>query len=204
MTTPAIAARLASTLLALLPLLFAPGSPARAAETASVADADGTPLALIEHHAGRIQIAGPDGRALLTGKPRDDGGRKYKDEHGATFAKVKARDHGFKLETERGDLLWKVKTYGDRIKIANNEEGVLADQLRRRAADLWELERNDQVEGRIRLDPAQHRVEVTDAAGRLRWRIDGTAPSPAWGVLLIDMRAAEAYVLMAEIWARGW
>ncbi len=183
--------------------LFAPGIPW--AQSVEIEGADGAVLVKLAWDGERVKVKDAAGETLLKGKPRDDGGRKYKGSHGDVVAKVSGNDEAFKLKTERGGLLWKIKYYGERIKISPNEGNALAEVLRRKSEDKWVLERDGEAYGKVRFYGDTGDIKVKDAAGKLRYRVRGERLSPLYGVLLIPgMQAEEAFIIMAEIWLRGW
>ncbi len=101
--------------------------------------------------------------------------------------------------------MWKVKYYGDRIKISAKDDNALAEVLRRKSDDKWALERDGEAYGKVRFYRDTGDIKVKDAAGKLHYRVRGERLSPLYGVLLIPgMQVQEAYIIMAEIWLRGW
>lgn len=175
------------------------------AESLEIRDAQGKVLVKFTSDGQRVKVKDAAGADLLKAKPRDGGGRKYKDPHGALVAKVKGDERGFKLKTERGGLLWKVKYYGDKIKISASQDNVLPEELRRKGAQKWSIERDGQAYGKVRFYPKKGRTKVKDAGGETRYQVRNERFSPMAGVLLIPgMQREEAYVLMAEIWLRRW
>lgn len=175
------------------------------AQSLEVLDAQQQVLAKFTWDGERLKVKDAAGETLLKAKPRDGGGRKYKDRHGAVVAKVKGDDDAFKLKTERGGLLWKVKYQGDKIKMSASEDNALPEELRRKGPDKWALERDDQAYGKVKYYPKKRRTKVKDAQGNTRYQIDNENFSPMAGVLLIPgLQREEAYILMAEIWLRRW
>lgn len=176
-----------------------------AAEKVKIKSADGNVVVVFKRDGERVKIEDGAGNLLLKGKPRDDGGRKYKGGFGETQIKVSEFDGGFKLKTERGSLLWKVKLRGKRIAIANNNQGVMADQLRRTKKDKWIVEWDGEAQGKVKRYTEKNKIKVKDKSGKERYQIKGQPLSPMYAVLLLPRISPEdAYVIMAEMWLRGW
>ena len=175
------------------------------AESLEVLNAEGQVLVKLTWDGERIKVKGADGQELLKGKPHDGGGRKYKDHYGMVAAKVSGDDESFKLKTETGGLLWKVKYKGDKIKISQREDNMLAEVLKRKGPEKWAIERDEKAYGKIKFYPEKRNTKVKDAQGETRYQINNERFSPMAGVLLIPgMRVEEAYIIMAEIWIRRW
>jgi len=188
----------------LLLIIFA-AAPLAQADGLKVENGNGDTLFKIKVKEQKVKILEGEERLLLEGKLQDDGDRKYKRPSGATFARVKGKADGFKLKGENGDLLWKVKNYADRIEIARTEEMVQPDVLRRTEEDQWDLERNGVSYGKLKYYPDKQRTKLKDADNSERFQIDGERFSPAAGALLIPgILRDDAYVIMTEIWLRGW
>lgn len=166
---------------------------------------DGSVLIKLTRDGEQVKVKDAAGETLLKGKPRDDGGRKYKDRAGILVAKVSGDDGGFKLKTERGSLLWKIKYYGDRIKISAREDNEMADELRRKSDTKWALEQAHEEYAKVKYYPDERETKLKDAAGATLYRIRNENFSPLVGVLAIPgIPLDQAYVIMAEIWLRGW
>jgi hypothetical protein len=193
--------------LPLLPLLLCAAASANAADVQKlkIEAPDGRDVVVFKHRDGILKVEDGDRRLLLKAKPHGDGGRKYKGPRGGTVAKVTGTGQGFKVKTERGGLLWKVKRQGNRIKVAANEGNVMADELKRTGADKWVAERDGTPYGKVKRYPGRHRIKVKDAGGREQFRVKSGRLSPMFAVLLIPgIPREEAYIIMAEMWLRGW
>jgi len=106
---------------------------------------------------------------------------------------VKMDDDGFKLRDSQEKLLWKIKLYPDKVKIADNEEMSGAYELKLKEEGRLKLERNDQEVTQIRL---MENSEYT--VGSYLVRGVGLSLSP--GVLLIPEISEEHKVMiMAEL-----
>ncbi len=176
------------------------------AQSVEIETADGSPLVKLTRDGGRVvKVKDAAGKLLLKGKPRQAGGRKYKDAHGGVVAKVSGDDQSFKLKTERGGLLWKIKHYGDRIKISANDDNLMPEVLHRKSTTKWSLERDGQAYAKLRYYPDKRESKLKDSSGKTRYRIRNEKFSPMLGLLHIPgMQQEQAYIIMAEIWLRGW
>lgn len=99
-------------------------------------DAAGQQIASFSTNPPKIQI----GDKTYTAKEKE-GKRKYY-ENGTLTYEVKMSDEGFKLKDSNSKLLWKVKTYPDKIKISNNEENTNPYEIRNNAGTI-EIKKND-------------------------------------------------------------
>lgn len=142
----------------------------------------------------------------LRGDPRDSGKRKYGIDSGPVAYEVKPGDDGgFKLRTEGGSLLWKVKVSGEKIKISNNEQNDQPFELKVREKGRFKVVApGDRELGNVRFDEGASRVEVENAAGQKQFEIATSASSAGYGVLLLDkIPSAERFILLAELLRRG-
>jgi hypothetical protein len=198
--------RLVPALAAVL-LLLSAAAPARAEDDArlKIKHADGRELVVFKHAGDRLKIEDGTRLLLFKAKPRESGGRKYQGPQGDTQVKVSDTDGGFKLKGERGELLWKIKRDGPRIRIADNEDNLRPDELRQTGPDKWAVEREDRPLGKVKHYPERDRIKVKDAGGRELYRSDGVPLSPLFAVLLVErIPRDQAYIIMAEMWLRGW
>ncbi len=183
------------------------GGPAWSGDTGKVKvkSAGGEVLVVFKRDGDRVKIEDGGGNLLLKGKPRDDGGRKYKGPYEDARYKITESDDGFKVKTETGSLLWKLKRYDRRITIADNDEGVMKDALRQTKPDKWVLEWDGQEQGKIKRYADKNKLKVKDKGGRELYVVKDQPLSPMYGVLLMTrIPREEAYVIMAEMWLRGW
>lgn len=178
---------------------------AMAAESLEIAGPDGRLILKFKHRDDKIKIENAAGETLLQTKSRPDGKRRYKDLRDQVFVEVKDQDSGFRLEGHDDSLLWKIKRAPDRLKISQNEQNLLPEVLERTAPGLWSLPRNDMVYAKVRHDPKSGWIRVQDDQEEVRYQIKDAPFSPLYGVLLIpNMEPRMAYVIMAELWLRGW
>ncbi|GCC51646.1 hypothetical protein SanaruYs_18740 [Chryseotalea sanaruensis] len=125
--------------------------------------------------------------------------RKYYDAGNTMQYAVKYSDDGFKLRDYREELLWKVKLYDDKIKIANNEEMSNAYEIKLRDEGKIKLERNDALVTELRMNNEAEWFQVNDA-----YTTRGAGLSLAPALLLIEeLKDMEKFILMAELKAKG-
>lgn len=122
----------------LLPFLFI--SQQLKAETISITDANNVEIAKIEKN-DTITIY--IGESLISSKIGSSGKRKYLVNQ--TIIKIKRKDNGFKLKTESGDVLWKIKNKEGKLKIANNDEMENAFKIKQKSK--VKIYRNDNKVG---------------------------------------------------------
>lgn len=121
--------------------------------------------------------------------------RKYYDGSNNMVYAVKLDDDGFKLRNANELLIWKIKLYPDKLKIASNEEMTGAYEVKLRDDGKLKLERNDSEIKSIRLSADAEWNNVEE-----RYSIQGFGNSLAPGILLInDLKDREKFIIMAEL-----
>lgn len=111
---------------------------------------------------------------------------------------VKLDDDGFKLRDGNEQMIWKVKLYEDKLKIANNEEMNRGYEVKLRDGKL-KLERNETELKSLRLSAETDWYAVED-----HYKIQGFGQSLAVGILLIDeLKEREKFIIMAELVKQG-
>ena len=119
-------------------------------------------------------------------------------------AEVKPNDSGFKVRTTAGQLLWKVKISGDKIKVSDNEENrnpfvLKVDDDR---VKILRDEANDI--GRVKFYSDRGKVKVKDLQGNELFESNTEQYSAAFGLLMMpEIEAAERYIVMAELLLRN-
>jgi hypothetical protein len=174
----------------------------------TVKRADGAELLTVKETDGIVDITltGAAGRQTLRGEPRDSGKRKYHLGDAAVSFEVKPNEEGgFKLRTADGKLRWKVKITSEKIKISDNEQNDHPFELKVREGGRTKVfAPGDRELGNVRFDRAAGKSDVEDAAGKVLYTAEGSAPSGAYGVLLFDgIPEVERAILLAEIFSRG-
>ncbi len=144
------------------------------------------------------------GTSQLAGDRRGDKRYYHLGTGGAALVEVKSGADGFKLRSPSGKLLWKVKIDDDKVKVSDNEANANAWTVRRGDADKAKVaDPNGAEVGAARYDAASGKTRVVDAAGKPRYLVATVAPSPAYGVLLME-GVPQPYrsVIVAELLAR--
>ncbi len=153
-------------------------------------------LARISISSNEISIHDDEGQLIGTAKRADK--RKYYNPSNAMVYAVKLDDDGFKLRDGNEQLIWKIKLYEDKLKVANNEEMNSAYEVKLRDGKL-KLERNDTEIKSIRVSES---TDWNDVEGR--YKIQGFGLSLAPGILMInDLKEREKFVIIAELAKRG-
>ncbi len=156
----------------------------------------GEALADIYLGSDEVSVNLPDG--TLRGVAKRSDKRKYYDGSKMVYA-VKMDDDGFKLRNENERLLWKVKLYPDKLKIANNEEMHGAYEVKLRDEGKLKLEKNEKELKTIRLSESAEGFTVED-----KYTIKGFGISLAPGILMInDLKDTEKFIIMAELVQRN-
>lgn len=132
----------------------------------------------------------------LTGVFKKEKRKYYASSNQMEYA-VKFSDDGFKLRDHNEELLWKVKLYPDKIKLANNEEMSGAYEIKLREGKI-KLERNESLVSELRTDENAASQVVDNLT------VEGCGGSLAPAILLIkELKEFEKYILMAELRATG-
>jgi len=112
---------------------------------------------------------------------------------------VKFSDDGFKLRDHNEELLWKVKLYEDKVKIADNEEMTNAYEIKLKEEGRIKLEKNESLLTELRQNADAEWFQVNE-----HYRTQGTGLSLAPAILLIEeLKEVEKFILMAELKAKG-
>ncbi len=143
-----------------------------------------------------VTVSGEEGS--LTGIIKKDKRKYYTSANQMKYA-VKFSDDGFKLRDSNERLLWKVKWYDDKIKLANNEEMNGAYEIKLREQGKIKLEKNNALVSEIRLSEEENAVTIAN-----KYVVEGCGVSLAPAVMLInELKDYEKFILMAEIRAKG-
>jgi len=182
---------------------------APAAGATTVRGADGSELLLIHASGQGVEVTFLENgtKRTLRGETQESGKRKYSVDGGAVVFEVKPDDdsEGFKVRTPDGRLLWKVKLTPEKIKISDNEENNNPFELKMREGDrLKVVAPGDREVGNVRFDRAATKTEIESAGGVTKFVVEGSRPSRAYGVLLLDsIPEVQRYIIAAEILSRG-
>jgi hypothetical protein len=130
--------------------------------------------------------------------------RKYTLEGGSQIAEVKVKDSdGFKVRTNDGKLLWKVKISADKIKISDNEENQNAFELKKKD-DGAKIERNETKLGEVKFYKDRQKVKVKDNGDTELFDSNTDKYSSAFGVLALNEIPEDLrFIIFAELLARN-
>lgn len=125
--------------------------------------------------------------------------RKYYDATNLMKYAVKFSDDGFKLRDHNEELLWKVKLYDDKIKLANNEEMHNAYEVKLNDGGKIKLEQNESLLTELRINSEAEWFQVND-----QYLTKGMGLSLAPAILLMkELTDSEKFIVMAELKAKG-
>ncbi len=154
-------------------------------------------LATIKLQSDEVTVTTSGGSLIGVAKRSDK--RKYYNSGNTMIYAVKMDDDGFKLRDGNEQLIWKIKLYEDKLKIANNEEMISAYEIKLREQGKLKLERNDTEIKSIRLSEGAEWYTVDN-----RYKINGFGVSLAPGILLIDeVKDNDKFIIMAELVKRN-
>ena len=142
------------------------------------------------------------GGKIVRGETKDDK-RKYNVEGGNQIAEVKIKDaDGFKVRTNDGKLLWKIKIADDKIKISDNEENQNAFEIKKKD-DGAKIERGETKLGEVKFYKDRQKIKVKDAADKELFDSNTDKYSIAYGVLALNEIPEDLrFIILAELLAR--
>jgi len=184
-------------------------APATPQNASTVRGADGSEVLTINASGRGVEVSFLENgtKRTLRGEDKESGKRKYSVDGGPVLFEIKPDDdsEGFKLRSPDGKLLWKVKVTPEKIKISDNEENANPFELKMREGDrLKVVAPGDRELGNVRFDRAATKTEIESAGGVTKFVVEGSRPSRAYGVLLLDsIPEVQRYILAAEILSRG-
>lgn len=188
-------------------LLLLVGAAAHGAEDVwlskiKVKTAEGREWVSFKTRAGLSKIEYPG--AELKGKVNAGRDKVVYTLNGTKALKVKLKDRSFKLKSNEGALLYKVKYDDYKVRIADNENLDRPFVLKHKGHKVKVL-RDERLLGEARMNEAGNKVKVKSADGRLVYQIKTDRLSAAYGVLLLDtIEAPYRFVIMAELIAMGY
>jgi hypothetical protein len=153
---------------------------------------------------GEISVTGSDitvsdGTGSLTGVKKRDDKRKYYSSSEVMEYAVKYSEDGFKLRDRNENMIWKVKLYEDKIKIASNEEMQGAYEVKLREGGKLKVERNERELYALHLTEDDNWSSIEN-----KYSTKGFGVSLAPGLLLIsELKDREKFIIMAELVALG-
>jgi hypothetical protein len=161
-----------------------------------IRSASDSELATITISSDEITVSDEAGQLMGVAKRSDK--RKYYDPSNTMVYAVKYDDDGFKLRDHNEKLIWKVKLYEDKLKLANNEEMSNGYEIKLRDGKL-KLEHNEKEIKSIRLTESTDWYDVEGT-----YKIKGFGLSLAPGILMInDLSEREKFIIVAELAKRG-
>jgi hypothetical protein len=161
----------------------------------SILTAEGNTLGYVSSgHSIRIG----EGAEILSRMKGDK--RKY-DVPGGAPLKVTYKEDGFKVKKEDGELLWKIKTYDDKIKISDNEENENPYEIKFYDGKRAKLKFQEQELGEVELDNEGH--QTVKGSGK-EFAIGTDQFSGSYAALLIDRIPLEQrLIIVSELLAMG-
>lgn len=172
-------------------------SDVRESGTFVVQDASKNPVGEITVSGGEISVT--DNKGSLRGvKNRDDKRKYYSGAEVMDYA-VKYSEDGFKLRDRNENMIWKIKLYEDKIKIASNEEMQGAYEIKLREGGKLKVERNERELFVLHVSEGDQWNAVEN-----QYSVMGFGVSLAPGILLIsEIDEREKLIIMAELAAMG-
>jgi hypothetical protein len=151
----------------------------------------------------KIEFSASGQTKILRGELNKNDKRKYQLEGGGMVAEVKPGDDGFKVRTPDGNLLWKVKIAGDKIKISNNEENTNPFVLAIKDNDRVKILQNETLLGEVKFYRDRQKVKVKDTNEKELYESNTDRYSAMYGVMMMQqIPDAERYIIMAELLLR--
>lgn len=157
---------------------------------------------------GRIRVTAGN-EVVLTGDTKDGQKRRYTRPGGAFVAEVKMGEpDGFKVRTQAGGLLWKIKIADAKTKVSDNEENKGGYEMARKGV-VVRVSQSDRLLGTFEFGPTvesggSSATRVKDPNGKVLQVLEPAGSSLAAGVLLMEAVPREhRYLIMAELFARS-
>jgi hypothetical protein len=200
------------------PFCFAPVLLATAALWAAVPAARTLTIKPVEEKVPAVQITVDGARIrvvvgnelLLSGETKDGQKRRYSGKDGVFAAEVKMGEpDGFKVRTQAGKLLWKIKTADAKTKVSDNEENKGGYEMARKRG-VVRVVKDEQLLGTFEFGPAVEAggsgaTRIKDPNGRVLFTAEPAGGSLAGGVMLMTAVPVELrYIIMAELLARSY
>ncbi|WP_294269433.1 hypothetical protein [uncultured Chryseobacterium sp.] len=149
-----------------------------------LSDKDGKAIAGFTVNPPKVQI----GSETYTAKEKEDKRKYYS--NGTQRYEVKLKDDTYKLRDAGSKLLWKVKTYPDKIKIANNEENLNPYEIKNNNGAI-EVSKDGKVINTMKVTGNEISVN-----GQPAYKISKTSDSFALGILSIDQIPMDQRLLL--------
>ena len=120
---------------------------------------------------------------------------KYYDQQDNFRFEIKYKDTSFKLRDRNSELLWKVKTYDKKIKLANNEEMANPIEIKLKNEQKIVIYKNGEESKTIRIDASKNPLNISNS-----YFTSGFKNNYQAGILNLDeLSLDEKYFLLAEL-----
>jgi len=127
-------------------------------------------------------------------------GKKTYYSENSTLTRIKDNGQAFKLKDENGQLLWKIKMYGDKVKISNNEENRNPYEIKIKSEQKAKLYKNGNEIAEIKFKKEICNISGTGAD----FTIKTQRLSPALLILACNEIPSELQLaIIAELLQRG-
>lgn len=150
----------------------------------TISDKDGKTVGGFTINPPKIQF----GNNTYTAKEKEDK-RKYF-ANGTLTYEIKLKDDTYKLRDASSKLLWKVKTYPDKIKISDNEENLNPYEVKMNNGSI-EVSKDEKVVNTVKVDGDKISVNGTPT-----FTLSKASNSFALGILSIDQIPMEQRILL--------
>jgi hypothetical protein len=153
----------------------------------------------------RVELRSADGKVVaatdrLSSTLKGDK-RKYSDK-GAEVAVVKIGTDEFKVKDLAGNLRWKVKVKGDKVKVGRDEE-MKDDWELRTYADHVKLKQGEKEIARIGVDLAKESLKLEKDGTTTEYKVTSPRITAGFAVLALPGDEVDRSILLAEIVALG-
>lgn len=151
-----------------------------------------------------LNFSGDAGTIIIDGQTFttdiSSGSKQYFSEQ-RFLTRIKDNGPAFKLKTESGELLWKIKIYEDKIKISNNEENLNPYEIKYKSDRKAKLYKNGKEIGNIKLKEGKN---ICNISGPESFSIACERLSPSLLVTACsDIPVKLRLVIVTELLSRG-
>lgn len=179
-----------------------PATPPVAVSSDASAKADGSYLESWNLGADRVVLVKydiNDEKHTLTGKKRTDEERDYfLDDASTSLMTAKQQEDAFKILSAAGNLRWKVKLDGNKVKISDNDQNANAFVLYTTGQTTAVTAPDGHLIGTVKYESGKNIVR--DGFDKVVERMPSKMFRPAYGVLAIDgIVPPERYAMMVEL-----
>ena len=120
---------------------------------------------------------------------------KYYDQQNSFKMEIKYKDSSFKLRNSSSELLWKVKTYDNKIKLSNNEEMTAPIEIKLKNDQKIVVYKDGTEATTIRIDPSKNPLNIAN-----KYFTSGFRNNYHAGILVLDeLNPDEKYCIIAEL-----